>query len=189
MESMSAFKALAITRRQKRSSAPCVCLLRASQAPRLSVGSPGTGRMRPRKARPRASLSRRVKARAARKRGRPCSGAGSHEGPSVERRPPGSIRVISLLQRIAVRNPDAPVEAGEVGAAAEEHVLAVVDDLAQARMEVRRGAPAQVAAPLDELHAQAGFGQRAGRAHAGNAAADHGDGPALARSVYIAHFL
>jgi hypothetical protein len=46
---------------------------------------------------PRASLSPRERP-AARKRGRLCSGAGSHEGPRGERRPPGSIIVISLVQ-------------------------------------------------------------------------------------------
>ena len=76
----------------------------------------------------------------------------------------------------AFRDADAPVKADEIGAAAEEHVLAVVDDLAHAGMQVGAGPSAQVTAPLDQLHAQASLGQRAGRAHAGHAAADHGDG-------------
>jgi hypothetical protein len=73
----------------------------------------------------------------------------------------------------AVRDADAPVETDEIGAAAEEHVLAVVDDLVDAGMQVGAGASAEIAAALDELHAEPGLGQRAGRAHAGHAAADH----------------
>jgi hypothetical protein len=44
-------------------------------------------------------------------------------------------------------------------------------------MKVRRSPAAQIAALLDQLHAQAGLGQGAGRAHSGHAAADDGDGP------------
>ena len=76
----------------------------------------------------------------------------------------------------AVRDPDAPVKTNEIRAAAEEHVLTVVDNLANARMQIRTGTPAQVAAPFDQFDAQPGLGQRAGRAHAGHAAAYHGDG-------------
>ncbi len=76
----------------------------------------------------------------------------------------------------AVRDADAAVEADQIGAAAEEHVLAVVDDLAHARMQIRARPAAQVAAALDQLDAKTGLGQRAGRAHAGHAAADHGNG-------------
>ncbi len=71
---------------------------------------------------------------------------------------------------------DAAVEADEIGAAAEEDVLAVVDDFVDAGMQVGGGAAAEVAAALDELHAIAGFGEGAGGAHAGYAAADDGDG-------------
>jgi hypothetical protein len=73
-------------------------------------------------------------------------------------------------------NTDAAVKREEVGAAAEEDVLAVVDDFVDAWMKVGGGATAQIAPPFDEVHAQAGFGQGTGSAHAGNAAADYGDG-------------
>src|SRR6185437_659508 len=75
-----------------------------------------------------------------------------------------------------VLDADAAIEADEVGAAAEEDVLAVVDDFVDAGMEVGGGASAEVAAALGELHAIAGFGEGAGSAHAGDAAADDGDG-------------
>ena len=75
----------------------------------------------------------------------------------------------------AVGDPDAPVEAGKVGAAAEEHVLAIVDDFADTRMEMGRGPSAEVGTPLDQLDAQPGFGQGAGGAHAGNPPAHNGD--------------
>ena len=63
----------------------------------------------------------------------------------------------------------------QIGAAAEEHVLAVVDDFVDAGMQIGAGAPAEIAAALDQLHAEAGLGQSAGRAHAGYAGADDGD--------------
>ena len=52
-----------------------------------------------------------------------------------------------------VRDPDAPVEPNEIRAAAEEHMLAVIDDLADARMRIGRSAPAKIAAPLDQFDA------------------------------------
>ena len=70
---------------------------------------------------------------------------------------------------------DPAVETDEVGAAAEEDVLAVVDDFVDAGMQIGRGASAEVAAALDELHAVAGFGESAGCAHAGYAASNDGD--------------
>jgi hypothetical protein len=66
-----------------------------------------------------------------------------------------------------------PVEADQIGAAAEEHVLAVVDDFIDAGMTVGAGPTAEVAAPLDELDAKTGLGQRTGSAHAGHASADY----------------
>ncbi len=83
--------------------------------------------------------------------------------------------VISLVQWILFSTP-MRVEADEIGAAAEEDVLAVVDDFVDAGMQIGGGAAAEVAAALDELHAVAGFGESAGGAHAGYAAADDGDG-------------
>ena len=109
--------------------------------------------------------------------GRGAERANGHpEGPSAERRPPGSIMVISVVQWILFSTPMRSIEADEVGAAAEEDVLAVVDDFVDAGMQVGGGAAAEVAAALDELHAIAGFGEGAGSAHAGYAAADDGDG-------------
>ena len=55
-------------------------------------------------------------------------------------------------------------------------MLAVVDDFVDAGMQVGACAAAEIAAALDQLHAQAGLGKGAGRAHAGHAAADDGDG-------------
>jgi hypothetical protein len=75
----------------------------------------------------------------------------------------------------AVRDTDAAVKTREICAAAEEHMLAIIDDLFHSRMQIGTGTTAQVAAALDELHAQAGFGQGAGRAHAGYAATDNRD--------------
>jgi hypothetical protein len=90
-----------------------------------------------------------------------------------------------------LRNADAPVEAQQIGAAAEERVLAIVDDFTHAGMKVRRSPPAKIAALLNQLHAQAGLGQGAGRAHAGHAAADDRNGwlrVLLRRAQSIFHF-
>jgi hypothetical protein len=75
-----------------------------------------------------------------------------------------------------VRNAEMMVEADEIGAAAEERMLAVVDDFVDAGMEIGTGATTEVAAALDELHAEASLGESAGRAHAGDTCADDGDG-------------
>jgi hypothetical protein len=76
----------------------------------------------------------------------------------------------------AIRDTDAPIEALQIRAAAEEHVLAVVDGLADAWMPVGKSPPAQVGTPLDQLHAEAGLSQSAGRAHPRYAAADDRNG-------------
>ena len=70
-------------------------------------------------------------------------------------------------------NANAPVETNQIRTAAEEHMLAVVDNLVHTRMPVGARAPTQVVAALDKLDAQAGLSERAGSAHAGDAAAYH----------------
>ena len=70
---------------------------------------------------------------------------------------------------------DALIEADEIGAAAEEHVLAIVDDFIDAGMQIGTCATAEVAPPLNKIDAQPGFSQRAGGTHAGYAPADDGD--------------
>jgi hypothetical protein len=76
-----------------------------------------------------------------------------------------------------VRDPNAPIEPLDIGAAAEQNMLAVVDRFADARMQIGAGSPAQVAAPLYQLHAQPCFGKGAGSAHSSHASAHHRDGP------------
>ena len=49
-----------------------------------------------------------------------------------------------------VRDSEALVELDEIGAAAEQHVLAVVDDFAGAGMLVGRSAAAQIGPPLEQ---------------------------------------
>jgi hypothetical protein len=75
----------------------------------------------------------------------------------------------------AIRDADAAVETQQIGATAEEHVLAVVDDLIDSGMQIRRSSPAQIASLLDQLHTKASLCQSAGRAHASYAASDDGD--------------
>ena len=76
-------------------------------------------------------------------------------------------------------NADTAVEGEEVGAAAEEDVLAVVDDFVDAGVEIGGGAAAEVAAAFDELDVITGFGEGAGGADASDAGSDDGDGRAV----------
>ena len=104
------------------------------------------------KARASESLSAKVKACAASRFGKPCSGAGNNEGTKHGARGRRARSWSCRWSSDLIENADAPVEADEIGAAAEEHVLAVVDDFVDAGMQVGARAPAEVAAALDELH-------------------------------------
>jgi hypothetical protein len=55
-------------------------------------------------------------------------------------------------------------------------MLAVVDDFVHAGMQVRAGAAAQVASSLNKGYLESAVCKTAGRAHAGHAAADDGNG-------------
>jgi hypothetical protein len=68
---------------------------------------------------------------------------------------------------------DALVETLQVGAAAEQDVLAVVDDFVYAGMQIGGRPAAEIAAALDEVDGKSRFSQGAGRAHACDARADH----------------
>ena len=70
-------------------------------------------------------------------------------------------------------DPDAAVETDQIGAAAEEHVLAVVDDLVHAGMAIGAGPAAEVASSFYETHLKSAPCNGAGSTHAGHAAADH----------------
>jgi hypothetical protein len=67
---------------------------------------------------------------------------------------------------------NSPVETEEIGAAAEEHMLAVVDDFTDPGMKVRRGAPAKITSAFDELDPETGFGECAGSAHTSDTTTD-----------------
>ena len=64
----------------------------------------------------------------------------------------------------------------EIGAAAEEHVLAVIDDLSRAGVQVGGSAAAEVSAALEQCHAKARVSQGARGCKPGHAPTDHGDG-------------
>jgi hypothetical protein len=68
---------------------------------------------------------------------------------------------------------DAAIETHEIRATAEEHVLAVVDDLIDAWVTVRACAPAKVAAAFDEFDVQAGLGEGTRGTHAGHTTANY----------------
>ena len=79
-----------------------------------------------------------------------CAGRRQGDGRSSEARPPGSRKVICSIPADAVVHADAPVEIDEIGAAAQQHVLAVVDDLAGPGMLVGRGASAEIGPALKQ---------------------------------------
>jgi len=78
-----------------------------------------------------------------------------------------------------VGDTDAVVELNEVGADAEQDVLAVVDDFAGAGMLVGGGASPEVGAAFEESDAEAGVGEGAGSCESGEAAAGDGYGGLL----------
>ena len=63
----------------------------------------------------------------------------------------------------------------QIGAAAKENMLAVVDHLARAGMKIRRGAPTQVATPFQNSHPKTCIGKRARCRETGDPAADYGN--------------
>ena len=70
---------------------------------------------------------------------------------------------------------DALVELDEVGADAEENMLAVVDHFAGSGMLVGGGASAKIGTALEERDAETGVGKSAGGGEAGESAAGDGD--------------
>ena len=65
-----------------------------------------------------------------------------------------------------------PIEVDEIGAAAEKHVLAVVDGLIGAGMFVRRCAATEIRTPLEQRDLHAGVGQCATCREAGETASE-----------------
>ena len=76
----------------------------------------------------------------------------------------------SLVPANLVLDSSAAVEIDQVGAASKQHMLAVINHLAGARMLIRGSAPAQVWAPFKERDAKSGFSQGASSSEAGQAA-------------------
>src|SRR5260221_8790205 len=75
----------------------------------------------------------------------------------------------------------APVEIEQVGAAAEQHMLAIVDNFAGTGMLIRRGAPAEIRAALKKGHAKTRFGEGAPGGEAGQSASGYRDCRILCR--------
>ena len=83
----------------------------------------------------------------------------------------------------AICDADAPIEANQIRTATEQHVLAVIDNFVDARVQIRRCAPTEITSTLDDLHAVAGLGQRTSRTHPGDAATDDSDGARSASRI------
>ena len=69
--------------------------------------------------------------------------------------------MISSYQRICCFDAETAIEVDEIGAAAQQHVLAVIDYFAGARQFVRRSAATEIGTPLEEFDAIACVGQSA----------------------------
>jgi hypothetical protein len=104
------------------------------------------------------------------RRGEPYSGGTEHGAPAARL---DHGHVAGPVD--TARNTYATVETDKICAAAEERMLAVVDDFANARMKIGACTPAQVAAALDQLHAQTSLCQSACCAHARHATAYYRD--------------
>ena len=118
-----------------------------------------------------------------------CSGAGSARTVSRDRRPGRSIIVTASCgcRRTLIARADVAQERERLGVAAEQHVLAVVDELAGLAIGERRRAPAEPAARLEHEHARARAGQPDGGAQAGEPGADDdGVEDALTPAIAIA---
>jgi hypothetical protein len=71
--------------------------------------------------------------------------------------------------------PRAPKQAQNIGAAAKNDVLAVVDDFINARMEIGGRTAAHIGPPLEQFYSVAILRQCARRSQSGNAAANYRD--------------
>ncbi len=93
------------------------------------------------------------------------------------RRPAAGFDEVELLVELdAIGDAQPPVEIQQVDAAAQQHVLAVVDDLgavAGAGQRIRSSAAAQESARFVKIHFESGLAQRRGGCQSGQAAADH----------------
>jgi hypothetical protein len=72
-----------------------------------------------------------------------------------------------LIPANLVFDSGAAIEIDQVGAASEQHVLAIVDNFASSGVLIRRGASSEVRTALKYRHAKPGFSQCAPRGKAG----------------------
>src|SRR4029077_16484842 len=76
----------------------------------------------------------------------------------------------------SILHSDALIKLDQIGAAAKQHMLAVVDDFARSRMLVRRRSAAEKRTLLEQSDAESTFGQRASGRKARETASGHSDG-------------
>ena len=82
-----------------------------------------------------------------------------------------------------VERVEAAIEVDEVGASADQHMLAVIDDLSGAGMFVGGGAASDVGAAFEQADLIAAVGEGAGGGESGEASADDGDAVEAGRSL------
>ena len=154
---------------------------RASRRPFSGVGSAGSPRHdRPR--RRKCPVRRAARAASRRATARPsrntppsrCSGDGQCGHRSTDRRP-SAIEIGHVERRLHAHvrlGADAAEKRERLVIAAEQHVLAVVDQLAGLAIAERRGAPAELAARLEHEHALARARRAPTRRQPGDPGAD-----------------
>ena len=76
----------------------------------------------------------------------------------------------------AIGHTGPPAEIGEAGAASHCHMLAEVHPLAGLWVAKRSGPSAECLAAFEQIDAASALGRRHGRCHAGQSAADDGNG-------------
>ena len=150
--------------------------------PPSSAGCPRSATAFPAQSRacraPRAAETREMKARSAAAppaRGRKRSAAASRLDVGQP-----------VVPAYALFHAEAVVKVEQVGAAAEQHVLAVIHHLAGAGMHVRRSAAAEIRTALEECNSVSGIGECTARRQARQAAANDAHSlPALASRVRL----
>ena len=179
MRSSSSLSALTSTGAQKRSIACFVWPWRSSHAWKFSPLSAGSDGISAIMARADRQLVFQIEHRRIEKRRGRMKRRGQRARLQHRRLAAGQDEGDLVVPANLLLDAEPAVEVDEVGAAAQQHMLAVVDNLAGAGKLVGRGAAAEIGTPLEELDVIAGVGQRAAGREARESAADDGHRAAL----------
>ena len=127
------------------------------------------------------SLSPRLKQSARRNAGAVCSGAGKLDGRNLRCAPSGLEKRQFVIPANFVLDSRAAVKIEQVRAAAEQHMLAVINSLPGAGMLIGRCAPTEIGSAFKERDAKPSISQGASGGKARESASGDGDGRWLCR--------